>query len=79
VDSEVVVLRRREEPRVAVSSEDAWEALLKACFAHRRKMLRSSLSGKYRAALEAAGVDGTKRAEALAWNEWQALLRGLSA
>jgi 16S rRNA (adenine1518-N6/adenine1519-N6)-dimethyltransferase len=54
VDSEVVVLTRRAEPRVRVTDPDRWDALLKACFAHRRKMLRSGLSeGPFKAALRA--------------------------
>lgn len=74
VDSEVVVLKRRTSPRVAVTSESLWEALLKAGFAHRRKMLRSSLPPRFRSALEASGIDGTKRAEALDWPEWARFL-----
>jgi 16S rRNA (adenine1518-N6/adenine1519-N6)-dimethyltransferase len=77
VESEVVILRRRKEPRVPVASEELWEGLLKACFAHRRKMLRSALSGRpaLRSALESSGVSGSKRAEALDWTEWAALLQ----
>ena len=78
VDSEVVVLRRRALPRVAVASEAAWEGLLKACFAHRRKMLRSSLAPELRAALQAASIDGTKRAEALDWAEWGRFIAAVS-
>jgi 16S rRNA (adenine1518-N6/adenine1519-N6)-dimethyltransferase len=44
VDSEVVVLRRRAEPRVPVphdaKGEELWDSLLRVSFAHRRKMLR---------------------------------------
>jgi 16S rRNA (adenine1518-N6/adenine1519-N6)-dimethyltransferase len=87
VDSEVVVLRRRESPRVQVDSarnenaEALWNGLLRSAFAHRRKMLRSGLQpgSSYRNALDAASLDGTKRAEALTWEEWSrfyaALLR----
>ncbi|HUP56366.1 MAG TPA: 16S rRNA (adenine(1518)-N(6)/adenine(1519)-N(6))-dimethyltransferase RsmA [Bdellovibrionota bacterium] len=76
VNSEVVVLLRREKPRVEVTDEKLWEDLLKACFAQRRKMLRSALSSRkpYRSALDASGVDVTKRAEALDWSEWNRLL-----
>ncbi len=79
VESEVVILKRRQTPFVDVprtpKAERLWEALLKVCFAHRRKMLRSGLpkSGIWRNALEVSGVDGTKRAEALAWNDWRHL------
>lgn len=77
VQSEVVVLRRREVPRILVPDERLWERLLKGCFAHRRKMLRAGLRGDplLRNALEASGVDGTKRAESLDWKEWEALFR----
>lgn len=79
VQSEVVVLRRREIPHVPVANEALWEDLIRACFAYRRKMLRSALSSRkpYRSALEAAGVDGTKRAETLDWQEWNQLLQAV--
>ncbi|OFZ19892.1 MAG: ribosomal RNA small subunit methyltransferase A [Bdellovibrionales bacterium GWB1_55_8] len=82
VDSEVVVLTPRA-PRVpaALRGPEAqkWESLLKACFAHRRKMLRSGLSSSETArnALVRSGVDGTKRAEALSWEEWNRLFAAL--
>jgi 16S rRNA (adenine1518-N6/adenine1519-N6)-dimethyltransferase len=84
VQSEVVVLRRRSSPQVGWEghqAEHAWEQLLKSCFAHRRKMLRSGLprSGPLRNALETSGVDGTKRAESLSWEEWQRLMTALLA
>jgi 16S rRNA (adenine1518-N6/adenine1519-N6)-dimethyltransferase len=74
VDSEVVVLTRRPVPRIPVSpaDEDRWQGLLKAAFAHRRKMLRSGLAAHpdLKAALERAGIDPTLRAEALSWDQW---------
>ena len=84
VNSEVVVLRARKEPRIPVptpADEKAWEGLLKACFAHRRKMLRAGLKGFSgpRNALEASGVDGTKRAESLSWDEWARLFAALGS
>lgn len=79
VDSEVVVLTRREKPRVQVTDPDAWEALLKACFAHRRKMLRSGLpDGPLREALARSGIDPTLRAEALNWEQWRSFYQALS-
>lgn len=78
VDSEVVVLRRRERPSVDVRGfEDLWDQLLKACFAHRRKMLRSCLpkGSLFRNALAVSGVDDTKRAEALDWADWSRLFQ----
>ena len=89
VMSEVVVLIPREKPRVEMpklnspkgltQAHSLWESLLKSCFTHRRKMLRAGLpkSGPLRNALESSGVDGTKRAEALEWKEWEKLFHGL--
>jgi 16S rRNA (adenine1518-N6/adenine1519-N6)-dimethyltransferase len=82
VQSEVVVLVPRTELRIPGTSgenEKSWEGLLKACFTHRRKMLRAGLpkTGPLRNALELSGVDDTKRAEALDWNEWEKLFRAL--
>ncbi len=77
VMSEVVRLTRRKEPRIAVADPEnraAFNALLKCAFAHRRKMLRANLSGTpWQQALAKSGVDPTKRAEALEWDEWVAL------
>ena len=80
VHSEVVILVRRQHPQIALTAnspkdEELWESLLKMCFAHRRKMLRSVVS--YQNALELSGVDGTKRAEALQWNEWNDLFKAV--
>lgn len=85
VDSEVVMLTPRAEPRVALpgtpEAEKRWDELLRVAFAHRRKMLRSGLppGGPWRAALERAGIDGTKRAEALSWDEWARFAAALTA
>jgi 16S rRNA (adenine1518-N6/adenine1519-N6)-dimethyltransferase len=74
VDSEVVVLTPRANPYVSIGHSEKerklWDGLLKSAFAHRRKMLRSSLPEPYRNALVRSGLDGTKRAEALSWDEW---------
>ncbi len=77
VMSEVVILRRRAQPRIpgtTASPEAAavWEKLLRTSFAHRRKMLRSGLpkNGPWLPALEASGIDPTRRAETLDWDEW---------
>jgi 16S rRNA (adenine1518-N6/adenine1519-N6)-dimethyltransferase len=77
VMSEVVHLTRRSVPRIPVANPEdraAFNALLKSAFAHRRKMLRANLSGTtWQQALAKSGVDPTKRAEALEWDEWVAL------
>lgn len=76
VQSEVVVLTARSQPHVRVEgAEKLWENLLKTCFAHRRKMLRSTLP--WQNALELGGIDGTKRAEALNWDEWDRLFQAV--
>lgn len=81
VDSEVVVLTPRAKPFVELGKTEKerklWESLLKAAFAHRRKMLRSSLPEPFRNALERSGLDGTKRAEALSWDEWARFYQAL--
>jgi 16S rRNA (adenine1518-N6/adenine1519-N6)-dimethyltransferase len=84
VDSEVVVLTRRDSSRIVVEdnahAKTLWESLLRVCFAHRRKMLRSGLppNSPYRKALDTANIDGTKRAESLSWEEWDRLYRALA-
>lgn len=81
VDSEVVVLTPRAVPYVRVGKTEKekklWDSLLKTSFAHRRKMLRSSLPEPFRNALERSGLDGTKRAEALSWDEWSRFYQAL--
>jgi 16S rRNA (adenine1518-N6/adenine1519-N6)-dimethyltransferase len=77
VQSEVVLLVPREKPWIQISpaEERVWEIFLKTAFAHRRKMLRSILP--WRNALALADVDGTKRAEALQWQEWDRLFQAV--
>lgn len=78
VDSEVVVLLRREKPHVEIDDPARWDALLKASFAHRRKMLRSGLpEGPMREALERSGIEPTLRAEALSWEQWRSFYQAL--
>ncbi|MCC2978944.1 16S rRNA (adenine(1518)-N(6)/adenine(1519)-N(6))-dimethyltransferase RsmA [Sphingomonas sp. IC4-52] len=57
------------------------EALTSAAFGQRRKMLRQSLRGVSGAltALEAEGIDSTRRAETVSVSEFVALARRLSA
>ncbi len=77
VMSEVVTLKKRAEPYIALPDEatrERWNNLLKSAFLHRRKMLRVNFNGtKWKAALEKSGVDPTLRAEALEWKDWTAL------
>ena len=83
VDSEVVVFTARAEPRIKIAPENEkdWDSLLRVCFAHRRKMLRSGLpkSGPWQDALAISQIDGTKRSEALSWDEWERLFQATIA
>ena len=74
VDSALVsIVRRRGGPAVdpsIVSAERLFE-VVRAGFAHRRKMLRGALAGVVEAsAFEAAGVAPTARAEELSVDAW---------
>lgn len=76
VDSQVLVLNRREVPLFDVSTKDYFR-IVKAGFSERRKMLRSSLSGGLHiskqeadALLEKAGIDGSLRAQSLTLQQW---------
>lgn len=79
VNSEVLVFHPREQAQIAGteagSARELFNHLIRDSFAHRRKMLRATLGrvSRWQKALVAAEVDGTKRAEALTWNEWQRL------
>jgi 16S rRNA (adenine1518-N6/adenine1519-N6)-dimethyltransferase len=74
VMSEVVVLKRRAEPRLRLehpADQQKFEELVKKAFQHRRKMLRGNLSAApWKAALERSQVDPTARAESLTWEQW---------
>lgn len=74
VMSEVVTLKRRAIPHIALPDElsrKKWNNLLKVAFHHRRKMLRVNFNGTpWKAVMEKSGVDPTLRAEALEWKDW---------
>ena len=74
VDSALVKVVRRQRPAVD-ADPDRLFALVRAGFGQRRKMLRRSLAGLLdEAAIEAAGVDPTDRAEQLGLEQWAALV-----
>jgi len=78
VESVLVRLRRLPEPAVdpAVVSYSRLESVIRAGFAHRRKMLRRSLAGTVEpAAFEAAGVAPSARAEELDVAAWGRLAK----
>ena len=75
VESVLVRIERRPAPPVASSdgavAYDQVFDLVRAGFAHRRKMLRRSLEGRAGpGAFDAAGIPPTARAEELALEEW---------
>jgi 16S rRNA (adenine1518-N6/adenine1519-N6)-dimethyltransferase len=70
VESALVTIERRLAPAVDVPY-DRFEALVRAGFATRRKMLRRALAGTVApGVLEAAGVDPAARAEELDVEAW---------
>ena len=77
VDSALVELVRRDAPPVDVPSRERLFALVRAGFAHRRKMLRRTLrpvlGERAVHVLTNAGVDPAARAESLGIVEWAAL------
>ncbi|MGH9020634.1 MAG: 16S rRNA (adenine(1518)-N(6)/adenine(1519)-N(6))-dimethyltransferase RsmA [Acidimicrobiales bacterium] len=76
VDSALVEIVRREAVRVdpAVVSEQALFEVVRASFAHRRKMLRRSLAEwASEGVFERSGVDPTRRPEELTIEEFAAL------
>jgi 16S rRNA (adenine1518-N6/adenine1519-N6)-dimethyltransferase len=79
VDSALVELVRRDGPPVEVPSRDRLFELVRAGFAHRRKMLRRSLrpalGERTTDMLTVAGIDPRARAESLGLAEWAALAR----
>jgi 16S rRNA (adenine1518-N6/adenine1519-N6)-dimethyltransferase len=75
VDSVLVEIARRDRPPVD-ADRDRLMALVRAGFAHRRKMLRRALAGLAdAAAFDAAGVAPTARAEELGLDDWARLER----
>jgi len=81
VDSQVVILKSRTTPLVALEDEKAFFRVVKAGFSAKRKKLRSSLSGglnisksEVEALLEKASIGPDSRAEALSIDEWLRLM-----
>jgi 16S rRNA (adenine1518-N6/adenine1519-N6)-dimethyltransferase len=82
VDSEVVILKTRDQPFLTDIAEKDFFRAVKAGFSAKRKMLRSSLSGglsvskdQAEAYLNAANINPNARAESLSLNEWADLAR----
>jgi 16S rRNA (adenine1518-N6/adenine1519-N6)-dimethyltransferase len=83
VDSALVELVRRETPPVDVPSPERLFELVRAGFAHRRKMLRRTLPAvlgdRTLRVLDEAAVDPRARPESLGLTEWAALARAEAA
>jgi 16S rRNA (adenine1518-N6/adenine1519-N6)-dimethyltransferase len=83
VESTLVRLDRWPSPPVDVPSYDDLFALVRAGFAHRRKMLRgalvSALGERAETVLASAGVVPTARAEELDLDAWAAVARAAAA
>lgn len=80
VDSQVLELKFREQPRFAGVDTKQFFHIVRAGFSQKRKTLANSLSGglaiskdEARALLASAGISETTRAQALSLDEWYAL------
>jgi len=84
VMSTVVELVPRPAPPIAVADERLLFRLVKAAFANRRKVYRNNLKALYDgeaadAILAAAGLDGSRRGETFALEEWRRLTEAAHA
>ncbi len=85
--SSVIRLERRTVPRAQVENPMRFKQIVKASFGQRRKTLANALRGgqsealrfDVATALQAAGIDGRRRAETLAIEEFAALERAVAA
>jgi len=80
VDSAVLHFRTLDGPRVELENERRFHAVVRAAFLQRRKMLGNALAAglgadveTIRTALQAAGIDPTRRAETLTIQEFAML------
>jgi 16S rRNA (adenine1518-N6/adenine1519-N6)-dimethyltransferase len=84
VDSAIVRVRRRREPVVPSLEQSYFFRVMRAGFSAKRKMLHNALDAALPnagmaidTALQAAGIERTRRAETLSIPEWLALSRAL--
>lgn len=85
VDSQVVILRTRLKPLVALQDEKDFFRVVKAGFSAKRKKLRSSLAGglglsknEIESLLGQASIDPDERAESLSIDAWIRLMKIVS-
>jgi 16S rRNA (adenine1518-N6/adenine1519-N6)-dimethyltransferase len=80
VTSSVIALRFRDRPAEEVPDESAFNRIVRAAFAQRRKTLGNCLAaGGFAGLAERAGIDPRRRAETLALAEFAALARARAA
>ena len=83
VESAVVVIAPRPAPAIAVRSEETLFRVIRAAFAHRRKVLANALrdegfeANRVEGALEAAAIDPKRRGETLTLEEFSRLADAL--
>jgi 16S rRNA (adenine1518-N6/adenine1519-N6)-dimethyltransferase len=78
VESAIVTIELRSEPRVPVADPGRFRAVVRAAFGQRRKTLRGALSAMATASeIEAAGIDPMRRGETLSLEEFAALANRL--
>ena len=82
VDSQVIILKVRDEPLIASPDEQAFFRVVKAGFSSKRKKLRSSLAGglgieksEAEIMLNDRGISPNLRAEDLSIEQWQLLTK----
>lgn len=80
VDSQVIILKTREEPLIQIDEDKAFFRMVKAGFSAKRKKLRSSLSGglgipkqEVEEVLLRANISPDARAEDLSIKQWKLL------
>jgi 16S rRNA (adenine1518-N6/adenine1519-N6)-dimethyltransferase len=80
VESAIVRIELRSEPRVSIGDPAGFRAVVRAAFGRRRKTLRGALAGMATASqIEAAGIDPTRRGETLSLAEFAAIANLLTA
>ncbi len=87
VDSQIIRVTPLSQPRFDVGNEETFEAIVKAAFAGRRKILRNNLGGWLRerfgddadAMMDEARIDQSSRPETLAIESFAALSKLVSA
>jgi 16S rRNA (adenine1518-N6/adenine1519-N6)-dimethyltransferase len=83
IDSAVIRIMVRPQAAFNEEEEQAFFKIVRAGFSQKRKQLQKNLrqlgidKTAVAAALKAAGIDGTRRAETLTLDEWQALVKSL--